>query len=88
MLNRFTKWISDGVIWPNRKIVNVQYLKSDNTTGETSISPEEFELQMYFKTLSSALTQKEKERLFELIGEYGDAKYNEGYEAAEIDSED
>ena len=88
MLKGFTKWVSDGVTWPRRKIVNVEYLGSDNKTLQAQISPEEFELQVYFKSLSSALTPKEKERLFELIGVYGDAKYNEGYEAAEIDSED
>ena len=89
MLKRFTKFVSNGVIsgvFSPKKIVNVEYLGDDNKTCHTFISPEEFELQVYFKSLKSKLSQQEMENLTNMITKFGDTRYNEGYDASEIDN--
>lgn len=88
MLPNLTKVVSNGIIWPNRKIVNVQYLGRNNVTIDTYVSPEECELLLFFKSHKEGIPKSKLDELKKLIEAYSDAKYNEGYEAAEIDNND
>lgn len=88
MLQNITKFVSEGIVYPKRKVFNVEYLGSDNKTLSTYISPEEFELLMFFKSNKEGISKSKLSELKKLIDEYADARYNEGYEACEFDSND
>lgn len=73
-------------IWPNTAAVLVDVIGSDNKVYEATITKAEAELLLYLKDLRSKLSEREMNKLIDLIEEFGQEQYSIGYD--NCDSQD
>ena len=82
------KFLREETNYPNKKVVVVEKLGIENNkfkTYEASIGKEEVELVKFIKlSLSEKLNQKDKDRLWNLIENFGDEKYGDGITDCEM----
>ena len=73
--------VSDTTIYPNRPAYKATFLDNNNNKYEADILKEEGDLSLYLKTvIEDKLTSDEFSKLIELIGNYGQVKYEIGSE--------
>lgn len=71
----------DTTIWPNKPAVVADVIGSDNKIYETTITKAEAEMLLFLKChVKGKLSEREMDKLIDLIEEYGQEKYSEGYD--------
>ena len=71
MLTGFRRKVRNGINPLNKKTVVVEFVEN-NQLKQTSISPEEYELQSYLQYLNSAMSPFEMRKLIQLISNLKD----------------
>lgn len=81
------KFLREETNYPNKKVVIVEKLGIENNkfkTYEASIGKEEAALVKFIKFNLIRLTQKDRDKLWDLIENFGDEKYTDGTDDCEM----
>lgn len=76
----------DVTLYPNTPAVLVDVIGADNKVYEATITKAEAEMLLYLKGLRNKLSEKEMNKLIDLIEDYGQEQYSIGYD--NCDSQD